>query len=204
MPINWDKCIIKADDDTVYTICGKSIIYTLTREEVSGIEWGTISGTLSDQTDLKNALDAKVSSSDLGDMAFVNDADMDGKTYGRKMGTWSEVPVMTDTGWVNITPSEYITLDPSVGKLQCRKIGKMAMIRGTGIYLVDPLTDPWLYLGDAPYGYRPTQSLAVGAEVGCNFVHVNQGGTIILDRNPAIAEIPTSQFIEFTITYMID
>ena len=53
--------------------------------------WGDITGTLSNQTDLQNALDAKADTADLGGMASENDAPSDGKTYGRKNGAWAEV-----------------------------------------------------------------------------------------------------------------
>ena len=73
--------------------------------------WGAITGTLSDQTDLQNALNAKANVADLGDlatqdtvdyqtevtnkptfgtMASVNDAPSDSKEYVRKNGAWSE------------------------------------------------------------------------------------------------------------------
>ena len=53
--------------------------------------WGQITGTLSDQTDLQEALNAKADSADLGTMSSVNDAPSDDKTYGRKNGEWAEV-----------------------------------------------------------------------------------------------------------------
>lgn len=73
--------------------------------------WGAITGTLSDQTDLQNALNAKANAADLGDlaaqdtvdyqtevtnkptlgtMASVNDAPSDSKEYVRKNGAWAE------------------------------------------------------------------------------------------------------------------
>ena len=39
---------------------------------INPINWGSITGTLADQTDLKNALDAKANSSSLGSMASKN------------------------------------------------------------------------------------------------------------------------------------
>ncbi len=65
-------------------------------------EWGDITGTLSDQTDLKNALDAKADEADLGTMAAVNDASSDSKLYGRKNGAWSEVPTPSAPEWGDI------------------------------------------------------------------------------------------------------
>ena len=53
--------------------------------------WGQITGTLSDQTDLQDALNAKADTADLGTMSSVNDAPSDDKTYGRKNGEWAEV-----------------------------------------------------------------------------------------------------------------
>lgn len=72
--------------------------------------WGSISGTLSDQTDLQNALDTKANAADLGDLAdhdtvdyatevtnkptlgtmsAVNDAPSNGSEYVRKNGQWA-------------------------------------------------------------------------------------------------------------------
>ena len=74
-------------------------------EVVSGNDavWGNITGTLSNQTDLQNALDEKANTTDLGGMASKNDAPSDGKTYGRKNGEWSEVVSGNDAVWGNIT-----------------------------------------------------------------------------------------------------
>lgn len=57
----------------------------------SNVDWGDITGTLSNQTDLQNALDDKADTSSLGTMASVNDASSDNKIYGRKNGAWAEV-----------------------------------------------------------------------------------------------------------------
>ena len=65
--------------------------------------WGDITGTLSNQTDLQNALDEKANTTDLGGMASEDDAPSDGKTYGRKNGEWSEVVSGNDAVWGNIT-----------------------------------------------------------------------------------------------------
>lgn len=88
--------------------------------------WGEITGTLSDQTDLQSALNAKANNADLGDlaskdtvnyatevtnkptlgtMAAVNDAPSDSKTYGRKNGAWTEVSGGGggSTAWGDIT-----------------------------------------------------------------------------------------------------
>lgn len=62
--------------------------------------WGQITGTLSDQTDLQSALNAKADTADLGTMAEVNDAPSDGKQYARKDGDWEEV---TEPVWGQIT-----------------------------------------------------------------------------------------------------
>ena len=50
--------------------------------------WGTIEGTLADQTDLKDALDAKADTADLGTMAYIDDASSDDKPYVRMNGGW--------------------------------------------------------------------------------------------------------------------
>ena len=89
-----------------------------------GAEWGNIVGTLADQTDLQDALDAKANTADLGDlatqdtvdydtevtnkptlgtMAAVDDAPSDDKEYARKNGAWSEVTGGGGGTWGSIT-----------------------------------------------------------------------------------------------------
>ena len=60
-------------------------------ESIPNLAWGNISGTLSHQNDLQNALNAKPDTTDLGAMAFEADAHIDGKQYARKNGAWVEV-----------------------------------------------------------------------------------------------------------------
>ena len=69
-----------------------------------GGSWGSITGTLSDQTDLQTALDAKADSADLGTLSSEDDAPSDDKSYGRKNGTWSEIQSGGGGGaWGSIT-----------------------------------------------------------------------------------------------------
>ena len=51
--------------------------------------WRTISGDISAQTDLQDALDLKANTADLGDMAMVDDAPSNGQEYVRKNGDWA-------------------------------------------------------------------------------------------------------------------
>lgn len=51
--------------------------------------WGTIIGSLNQQTDLQNALDTKVNAASLGGLASVDDAPSDGSEYVRKNGAWA-------------------------------------------------------------------------------------------------------------------
>ena len=51
--------------------------------------WGTITGDISEQTDLQDALDLKANTADLGDMATVDDAPSNGLEYVRKNGDWA-------------------------------------------------------------------------------------------------------------------
>ena len=51
--------------------------------------WGTITGDISEQTDLQDALDLKANTADLGDMAMVDDAPSNGLEYVRKNGDWA-------------------------------------------------------------------------------------------------------------------
>ena len=56
---------------------------------LDGSVWGNINGTLANQTDLQNALNAKANTADLGTMATVNDAPSNGSEYVRKNGAWA-------------------------------------------------------------------------------------------------------------------
>ena len=88
--------------------------------------WGSITGTLSSQTDLQNALNAKANTADLGSladqdtvdyatevtnkptlgtMAAVNDAPSNSKEYVRKDGQWVEVSGPSAPEWGDITGS---------------------------------------------------------------------------------------------------
>ena len=51
--------------------------------------WGTITGDISEQTDLQDALDLKANTAALGDMATVDDAPSNGLEYVRKNGDWA-------------------------------------------------------------------------------------------------------------------
>ena len=53
--------------------------------------WGSITGSISNQTDLQDALNSKADSSNLGTMAAINDAPSDNKTYGRNNAGWVEI-----------------------------------------------------------------------------------------------------------------
>ena len=72
-------------------------------ENGAGAVWGDIDGTLANQTDLQTALDDKANAtaldlkaniSDLGGMAYINDAQSDNKQYSRKNGSWSALGSM--------------------------------------------------------------------------------------------------------------
>ena len=57
---------------------------------ITSVSWGDINGTLANQTDLQTALSSKANTSDLGDLAYEDDAPSDSKEYVRKNGVWSE------------------------------------------------------------------------------------------------------------------
>ena len=67
--------------------------------------WGTITGDISEQTDLQNAFDLKANTADLGDMAMVDDAPSNGLEYVRKNGDWavSSGGGGGDAAWGSIT-----------------------------------------------------------------------------------------------------
>lgn len=60
-------------------------------DEVGKAAWGSITGTLTDQADLREALAAKANRNSLGEMAYVNDVPNDVFTYGRKGDQWVQI-----------------------------------------------------------------------------------------------------------------
>ena len=125
--VTEDEEIIKTSDNDIINMdaCDRMIIFSGQPGQPGpqgpegpqgppgyGAEWGNIGGTLSAQTDLQNALNAKANTADLGSLAYqssvdyssevtnkptlgtmaaVNDAPSDNKEYARKNGNWTEV-----------------------------------------------------------------------------------------------------------------
>ncbi|CAB4162425.1 hypothetical protein UFOVP779_40 [uncultured Caudovirales phage] len=81
------------------------------------LAWGGITGTIANQTDLKNILDTK-----------LGDAPSNGETYGRKNGAWSVITSsgggMTSGGVLNVPNGE-------VYELQASDNGKHYIVTGT-------------------------------------------------------------------------
>lgn len=70
--------IISQDNNNSATIGSDGLLFV--SENGGGASWGEIDGTLSNQTDLQNALNLKANESDLGAVAFSNDYnDLDNK-----------------------------------------------------------------------------------------------------------------------------
>ena len=119
----------------------------------SGGVWGEIEGTLSDQTDLQDALDLKANTADLGEMAEVDDAPSDSKEYVRKNGTWSEASG-GGGAWGEITGTlsnqtdlqsaldEKIEDAPSDGKSYNRSDGDWVEASSGGYELLTYYVDP--------------------------------------------------------------
>lgn len=90
MAIDWDRAveiesgelqqtITVMDEDTVNVSAGKVILYVHSDGGGGGgggeAVWGSITGTLSSQADLQNALNAKANTADLGDLAALDSID---------------------------------------------------------------------------------------------------------------------------------
>ena len=90
MAIDWDRAveiesgelqqtITVMDEDTVNVSAGKVILYVHGDGGGGGgggeAVWGSITGTLSSQADLQNALNAKANTADLGDLAALDSID---------------------------------------------------------------------------------------------------------------------------------
>ncbi len=160
---------------------GQVVVYTkgdgkLYRKGADGVEhalgeggpglppaWGSITGTLSNQTDLQAALDGKsatshnhdgvyVKPSALGSMAAANDAPTDGKDYVRKDGAWVEAVAPGSSGPATThttAPTDGVDTDnPYLYYNQTTGVAKMYLRTAAGAYIemgsaqVDPGTPP--------------------------------------------------------------
>lgn len=143
--------------------------------------WGDITGTLSDQTDLANALAMKANSADLGDLAVqdmvdyqtevtnkptlgtmsaVNDAPSDSKEYVRKNGMWTESSGgggggISSVAWGDITGtlSDQTDLKNALDAKASATIGNTST--SSGVYIVVPSGEEII---DFKATYNVTQS----------------------------------------------
>lgn len=74
-----------------------------------GATWGSITGTLSSQTDLKNALDAKEDASSLGDLAYIDTDGVSSTKFLQGDGTWQNPPA----GGHTMLPTPNASVDES-------------------------------------------------------------------------------------------
>ena len=95
----------------IKTINGNSVLGSGNIEINSGV-WGNITGTLSNQTDLKNALDAKANSADLAAVATTGDYDdlIDKPTIGAGTITIKKNGATIDSFDVNQTSNQNINI----------------------------------------------------------------------------------------------
>lgn len=111
---NPDESMINAsDDETVVRVTvGEGMIFAFGEKGEKGDKgdkgdpgssgssaWGQITGTLSEQTDLQDALNAKANTSTLGTMAAVNDAASDDGYYVRRNGAWVSLASLDSVGY---------------------------------------------------------------------------------------------------------
>jgi hypothetical protein len=99
----------------------------------TSVAWGAITGTLSSQTDLQNALDLKLDATTAASTyylqtnpdGFIGDAPSDGSTYGRNNGAWAVVggggfitsvssPLAVNSGDLSVDLSGYAALTGAV------------------------------------------------------------------------------------------
>ena len=87
---------------------------------VQAVAWGSIEGTLGDQSDLSTALNAKLDSTTAASTyyplsgnpsGFIADAPSDGETYGRKDGAWSIVGGGSWSGGSISSDIDYTSVD---------------------------------------------------------------------------------------------
>jgi len=90
----------------------------------TSVAWGAITGTLSSQTDLQNALDLKLAATTAASTyylqtnpsGFIGDAPSDGSTYGRNNGAWTVAggsPYITSVSSPLAVTSGDLTIDLS-------------------------------------------------------------------------------------------
>lgn len=111
-----------------------------------GASWGSITGTLSNQTDLNSALGAKANTADLGTMASEDDAPSNGAEYVRKNGDWSlsNMGLMAEWGHVSGTLADQTDLNTALGaKANTADLGDLAT-QDTVDYATDVTNKPTL------------------------------------------------------------
>ena len=91
-----------------------------------GSTWGSITGTLSTQTDLQNALNAKANTShthtvsditDAGELASEDDAPADGTNYVRKDNAWASLGAPGSVDWANVNNKPDWTVNPNTREI---------------------------------------------------------------------------------------
>lgn len=100
----YGKLYVKSSDKKLYFLDSDGNEYDLLAG-VSGVQWGDITGDISNQTDLQTALGNLTTDLQewVGEQGYLTDAPSDGKTYGRKNGAWSEISTTGVVEWGNIT-----------------------------------------------------------------------------------------------------
>ena len=145
MSIDWSRVITVEDEDTVNVIAGKSILYVSEGGSGGGggdAVWGQITGTLSSQTDLKNALDSKFGMDIVAEEFSPTSSYAPGE-YVFYQGTMYRFDNYKNTG--NWDPSVVTEVDTIMGEVYAK--GKFSIARSSSNDVYD--TYGVSFLGDA-------------------------------------------------------
>lgn len=108
--LNGEQGLLNLQQGANVTIVDNGLGTVTISAGVSSIAWGDILGTLSDQTDLQNALDAKANTVDLGPTAFSNDYnDLD------NLPTIPAAQIQSDWNQSNSSALDFIKNKPAIG-----------------------------------------------------------------------------------------
>jgi len=112
--------------------------------------------------------------------ADVNDFETYIRTYSNKWSEWKKFAIEEDSGWIDLTLNNGITVGSIVKKAQYRKVGKIVYVQGD----VAGVTAANTLVAILPSGFRPSaQMYFINAlsSVRYSRIYVATNGNIVLE-----------------------
>ena len=170
--------------------------------------WGSITGTLSSQTDLQNALNAKANDSDTvhktgaetvaGSKTFSNDLSVNGTSYLSTTNVYGDLSMKTGTHLVldsdpitNLQAATKQYVDTKANDSDVVKLTGNQTIAGTKTFSSDPVVP------DEAYGIGWNSSLEVPTKNALYDKIESLGGITIDTKENILASTPTSPTVAF-------